>query len=181
MKKLVFMLACVAGLSVANAGSVNWSAWDDSGSSATDLAFYLFEGDLTTGSTIGSITDAASAATYVSSAVDSTQLDHTDGFYGEGSIRGLSSGAKTYYALVFNAADVADATGYKVLGAYGVDVPGSGAANFDMDLTGLTSSGYTSIGGSTPPTPGPGGIPEPTSGLLLLVGGSMLALRRRRS
>ena len=34
--------------------------------------------------------------------------------------------------------------------------------------------------GGTPTPPGPGPIPEPTSGLLLLVGGAMLALRRKQ-
>lgn len=33
---------------------------------------------------------------------------------------------------------------------------------------------------STPPGGGSGDIPEPTSGLLLVVGGAILALRRRR-
>ena len=38
-------------------------------------------------------------------------------------------------------------------------------------------------GPDNPPTPGPGGdgdVPEPTSGLLLMIGGAALALRRRR-
>ena len=179
MKKLMFMLACVAGLSVAHAGAVAWSAWDDSGSGTSDLAFYLFEGDLTTGSTIDAITDAASAATYVAGAADSGALDHTDGFYGEGSITGLAAGSKSYYAVVFNSDDVSTATGYKVIGNYVVTVPGNGSIGLDMDLNGLTSSGYTSIGGGS--TPDPSGVPEPTSGLLLLVGGAMLALRRRRA
>lgn len=43
-----------------------------------------------------------------------------------------------------------------------------------------TVSGITSLTPPTPPTPTPGGIPEPTSGLLLMVGGAMLALRRKQ-
>ena len=38
-------------------------------------------------------------------------------------------------------------------------------------------------GPDNPPTPGPGddgGVPEPTSGILLMIGGAALALRRRR-
>jgi len=44
-----------------------------------------------------------------------------------------------------------------------------------------TVSGIASLTPPTPPDPpGPGPIPEPTSGLLLLVGGAMLALRRKQ-
>ena len=45
-----------------------------------------------------------------------------------------------------------------------------------------TISGITALTPPTPPDPGPtpGPIPEPTSGLLLLVGGAMLALRRKQ-
>ena len=42
--------------------------------------------------------------------------------------------------------------------------------NFTLDTTDLASAGWTKSGG---------GIPEPTSGLLLVLGGAMLALRRR--
>ena len=62
------------------------------------------------------------------------------------------------------------------------------AGGVDMDTIATVvppatiSSGMTPFSsGSTPPTPpGPGPIPEPTSGLLLLVGGAMLALRRKQ-
>ena len=42
-----------------------------------------------------------------------------------------------------------------------------------LDISDLASAGWTKTGGSD--------VPEPTSGLLLLVGGAMLALRRKRA
>ena len=175
----MFILALATGFAV-NAGQVNWSAWDDSGSAATDLAIYIMEGSLATGSTIDSITDSASAATAVASAVDASTLDHTDGFYAEGSILNVT-GSHNYYAVLFDAATVGAASNYQVFGTYTTTAPENGGIGLEMDLTGLTSSGWTAISGSTPPTPGPGGVPEPTSGLLLALGGAMLALRRRRA
>ena len=65
-----------------------------------------------------------------------------------------------------------------------LDISGStyGAADPSPGYAALASFGNsgTIIGKSTPPGPGPEPIPEPTSGLLLLVGGAMLALRRKR-
>ena len=176
MKKLMFILALAVGFAV-NAGQVNWSAWDDSGTAATDLAIYIMEGSLTTGSTIDSITDSASAAAAVASAVDASALDHTDGFYQESLIDGVSAGEHTYYAVLFDAATIEASSNYQVFGSYSVNVPGSGAGGFEMDLTGMTSSGWTAISGGG----GGSGVPEPISGLLLALGGAMLALRRRRA
>ena len=48
------------------------------------------------------------------------------------------------------------------------------------NLNSTASWGTTSFGGSTGWAKSGGDIPEPTSGLLLLVGAGMLALRRKR-
>ena len=49
-----------------------------------------------------------------------------------------------------------------------------------LDITDLASDGWTAAGGGGGGG-GTGGVPEPTSGLLLALGGAMLALRRRRA
>ncbi len=54
--------------------------------------------------------------------------------------------------------------------------PQSMPGTFNVTATQFTTSGTIGSGGG-----GGGGTPEPTSGMLLLVGSAMLALRRRRA
>ena len=180
MKRLMFALAISAGLAV-NAGTVNWEFWDDSTDASKNYTLYLMEGTLTDGSRIDSIKDSDSAKTYVSSALDSAVMDGSDALYATGQTGELSGGMHNFYALLFNGDSIDNATDYLVLGTFNANVPGSGGASISMDLAGRTAStaGWAAVSGSTP-TPGPSGIPEPTSGLLLLVGGAMLALRRKQ-
>ena len=100
-----------------------------------------------------------------------------------------------YYVVVasdegsFSVTSVADMTS----SVYNIQ-DGSSGTNKDLSNSSITKSGIawgTGGGGDPdpgpgpvdpdPPTPGPGGdVPEPTSGILLMIGGAALALRRRR-
>ena len=169
MKKLMFMLSLAVGF-IANAGTVQWEFWDDNASASTDYVLYLMEGSLTDGATIAGITDTDSAVAFVAGAASSGVLDHTDALFGEGETGTYSAGSKTFYALVFNSDDVSTATDYLVIGSFEANVPGSGSFILSMDVTDRTgaSAGWQAV-------------PEPTSGLLMLVGFGALALRRRRA
>lgn len=104
-----------------------------------------------------------------------------------GTVKGAD---QQYFSLILvdgNASDLASYVGegknaYIVSGQgeqYKAGVTAEGAV-YGTDFTqwdDIEMAGWTSLGGSSP-TPG---IPEPTSGLLLVVGGAMLALRRRRA
>ena len=57
---------------------------------------------------------------------------------------------------------------------------GSGNWSYDDIKSHIYSSSSMSMSLATPITSGTAHIPEPTSGLLMLVGGALLALRRRR-
>ena len=58
---------------------------------------------------------------------------------------------------------------------------GSGNWSYDDIKANIYSSSSMSMSLATPLTSGTAHIPEPTSGLLMLVGGALLALRRRRN
>jgi hypothetical protein len=105
---------------------------------------------------------------------------------GKGSIADISQGgagnvdtiaANQYIALVVYDSD---AVAGDYVAAYGIGVAQVSAdASDDPPVTGTIEFGEVAanigiVGGSTD-------VPEPTSGLLLLLGGAMLALRRRRA
>lgn len=110
-----------------------------------------------------------------------------------------SESASVYYVVVsadgnsFGVTSVSDMTGSVYDPQQQQGTPGQ---NTSLSNTSITKSGIawgTGGGGDPdpgpgpvdpdPPTPGPGGdgdVPEPTSGILLMIGGAALALRRRR-
>ena len=86
-----------------------------------------------------------------------------------------SSGTKAgdFYAIIFNADDIADATAYMVT-TVKEGLVFSTTQNASQTAS-LSAGEWHAIGSPTPV------IPEPTSGLLLLLGVAGLALRRRRA
>lgn len=84
----------------------------------------------------------------------------------------------TYYALVLTTYESGDVKGYIANKATAIiNTAGSDASITDLANGG---TGWTMLS-TTPVVPGgEGGVPEPTSGLLLIVGGALLALRRKQ-
>ena len=179
MKKLVFMLAAVAMAVAANAATVNWSFGKDTAYNGWTV--YAF--------------DSANQATILAAlaAYDADAQTTIDGLV-------LGSQAVSKGNAKKSGTDVGDATSLMLLAINGAFEDGN---TFKYDT--LSLSGWT----FEPPNPAPdgyanlasfgnsgtivakggggggggesGGVPEPTSGLLLALGGAMLALRRRRS
>ena len=160
--------ADITGYSNYDDGSANGSYWLVAlTSSATDGISVDKDGNLSLGSGMTQLGSGAISAV-------------SQG--GGGFISGVS--ANQYVALVvYDSGAVAG----DYVGAYGIavgqvssdasdDPPVNGSiAVFDNDGSGYVRANIGIVGG------GSTDIPEPTSGLLLLVGGAMLALRRKRA
>ena len=169
-----WVYADITGYKNYDDGSANGSYWVVAlTSSATDGISVDKDGNLTLGSGMTQLKTGgiADISTGYSSKVDGVA-------------------ANQYIALVvYDSSAVAG----EYVGAYGIavgqvsadasdDPPVTGSIpTFSNDAEGYVAANVGILGGSTPPVPGPGGIPEPTSGLLLLLGGATLALRRRRA
>ena len=175
-------LGAVAMAACAQAASIKWQATVFSGStdasyagmtvylcetlavdgftSESDIANYLYGTEDNSGSTVKSGRDAN---TKYSVATTAAGIDDSD------------VGLKTVYAVVVSK----DGKGYWVGEAQGeVYTTATEPVKADFQMQSIVAGAYTPWAGSEPPGPGP--VPEPTSGLLLLLGVAGLSLRRKQ-
>lgn len=177
MKKLLIAAAIVCAAAFVQAATVNWGVSgvkNSSGAAPTAgwavMAFYTEAG---AGS--AAIESAIASKTAGSLAFDTKALTVSFGAgkYGpvDATAAGITDTSKKYdfYFVVFNDSDATKATEYAMASASNVEYS-SMASKF-------TASGVFSA--STPWTST--AVPEPTSGLLMLLGMAGLALRRRRA
>ena len=171
MKKLLAIAAMATSL-VSSASMVDWKY---SGVAAdTGSSIYLFVGD--SAPTTFADLDALKAASIntgktVTDVYNSRTKTHTYNATGSAE-NDWSAGDKFYYVLVSsdNQTFYVDPTAATVAAGNIYEKGSSGTGTLDTS-TSASSHTYASFGG---------GVPEPTSGLLLLVGGAMLALRRKQ-
>ena len=177
MKKVMFMLATVACAAGLQAAQVQWGgAVDEAAAVAGSTAYLLwsdsaFTGDATkiTGTTADN--GGSVVSTYTLDADNAAAWAFTATYDAPGSVDG-------YYAVIV--APSGSTTGSymdlgQITGTDATSSPTSLIINEDWSGTDtITAGGFNKVTVS-------GGIPEPTSGLLLLLGGAMLALRRRRA
>jgi len=189
MKKIMFTLAAVACAATMQAAQFTWAfsqvreGWDDNTVKADGTAYLFLVGSEVTEASIASAISSAADTTALASTLAGKAIDTqavTAGAGGGESPAGITATAPADLFFVVISGDnvyqsaATTITSIETLGytevAFGSQKTASSAA-----------SAWSTVGGSTPPTPpGPGPVPEPTSGLLLLVGGAMLALRRKQ-
>ena len=203
MKKLMFMLAAAATAVCTQAASVDWTCTnvkDGSGNPISGVAYFVNAATLSQ-----SDFKALSGATAM---IDALKFDVDDGAGGtkkqamysfnpsaagkytaaaavDNATLGLSDGtASQAYLVIFDTATITDASHYYLTDVKSFDTLGgtlTQSIKFGNQSTASQAAGAwgdvkTSGGGGT----SGGDAPEPTSGLLLLVGGAMLALRRKQ-
>lgn len=176
MKKLMAILGVALMCSAASAAQVNWSTSeifaDSEGvafSDSRNIAAYLFDAASVTQSDLfdswkGGTADV-SGAKVTSTWYDAYQLDVT--------AEVGSSGSKSLFWAVVNGDDLF------VSSVMTKDILAMGQTDFEWsNESGNVFKGATSFGGAGWYT---GAVPEPTSGLLMLLGMAGLALRRKRA
>lgn len=161
MKNLLKSIATIAllmAVSSASAGTLYWQVTADS-NKTFDEAWLV--------ATDGSTTDYLDNRDSDGQSPSSTPLTQT-------SLDGYESDAWTFYIEMcnYNSADDTYSTVATSRTYTYQDLVSAGyvASNFSNANTVMTVAGLSNMGT----------IPEPTSGMLLLIGGSLLALRRRR-
>ena len=186
MKKLMFMLAAAVAVVSAQAASVNWTCTnvkDGSGNAINGVAYFINAATLSQDAFKAlSGADAFNTAlsgmySYTPSSVGNDAGKYTvDSAHAvNNATLGLSDAtAYSVYLAVFDTATITDSSKYYLTDA--------------KDLTTLsgTSSASLKFGNQSTPSQAAGAwgsvnVPEPTSGLLMLVGLAGLALRRRRA
>jgi len=178
MKKLVFMLAAVAMAATANAAYVNWQFGKDT--TYNGWTVYAFD-------SANQATVLAALAAYDADAqttINGLILGSAVVKKGNAKADEVDVGSVTSLMLLAVEA-FADGNTYKYdtlnLSGFAYTPPDPAPDGY-ATLASFGNSG-TITAKALPPDPGPGGggVPEPTSGLLLALGGAMLALRRRRA
>ena len=199
MKKLMIAVAIVCAAAFSQAATVSWNIdglKDSSGSALNGGYAYVFtnKGDnkvdqATLIAALSAATDAASFTTALGSsyitplsgAVSSGSLSAGPMDVSASGLKENTSGTKLF-AVVLDTATITDSSNWYVSDysniAKTLTDASVGSTEFAItDVGSATASNWHAIKTSSDPTPG--GVPEPTTGLLVLLGVAGLALRRR--
>lgn len=182
MKKLMLMAAIVCAATIANAAAIDWSAsavYDAVATAASGkntaasgwLGYVIMAADY---DTVTADLAAGKTDTLTSKAVGPVKTTDAKGKFSESTASGnIASGSQEFYLIVLNSGTLADATGFAV----------STKATATVDSALDTLVAFGSMANATKNTSSWTAVaaPEPTSGLLLLLGVAGLALKRKRA
>ena len=188
MKKLIVMLSITVAAFMSHAASVSWTcsnvyAGNDS-DTVSGVAYFLTTDMLAYESAQALKGKGADAITAALGSAYSYQ--GTAGAFGKGTSEAVANAdlgltdATTYtaYLMIFDTATITDSSNFYLTDTKSLTTMGgtsTSSVKFGSQKTASQSSAnWSSASG------GSGDIPEPTSALLLLMGGAMLALRRKQ-
>ena len=180
MKKLIIAAAMICAAAFAQAATVNWtiSGVKAEGNTSPTAGWAVMAFYTEVGAGSGAIESAIASKTAASLAFDVQQLkvSMSKGKYGPAdvAVAGITDTSKNYdfYFVVFNDADPASATKYAMQSALN-QAYSSLDGNYSVASTFSSSTPWSDV-----PAPV---IPEPTTGLLVLLGVAGLALKRKQA
>ncbi len=169
------LIVCVAALS--QGAVAKWSVVNVQSSSSatvgTDWIVCLYEGNAADYSYANAL-----AGTLVASDSQKTYLEN--GMYKATNLTGFGNfdagTSHTFYVVVYDAGSIADAKNYMI----SADVTKSFNASGSAQTWAFGNMTATTTANKFLNSSWTAAVPEPTSGLLLLVGGALLALRRKQ-
>ena len=186
MKKMIMFAAIAVAAMFAQGASVYWTCTNvyagDTTTKNAGIAYFVTTATLADASSLnGKSADEITAALGSSYSYKPT----TAGTYSvtsanavEHSVLGLADGTDySAYLVIFNGDTIANSTSFfttSVKAFTSFEGANSTSIAFGTQKTASQAPWSGSIGG------GGGDVPEPTSGLLLLIGGAMMALRRKQ-
>ena len=179
MKKLMVALAAIALAGATQAATMSWSVMQMQ-SQGVEAGWLVALYDSSTSFDYAEAKSGSLAAWYTATTAANTtgvvSINSAGNNNPSGDPFGKGEGVSVY-AVIFNAATIADATKYMVSATVsGTSNPSTGA-NFAITFGNMaaTTTANKFLGATW------ADAPEPTSGLLMLVGFGALALRRRRA
>lgn len=171
MKKLIVMAVAIVGAVAAHAAAVSWALEKDSAKTYGGLTAYVVNGAdysaIVALLATGGVSVAADFNAYV---INSVVLNSR----GAGADNAVGVTGDSLAWFIFEGDSIADGSSYSTTGvmdvsAYKFTPPESAPGDFGLTVDSFTTKGATI-----------GNVPEPTSGLLMLLGMVGLALRRKQ-
>ena len=186
MKKVIIGLAAIVMASATQAAAVSWKVTTGNSAYAGMDVYAFTAADLaaTTALEACKSTTASDWTSFFAKGDKGTTAGSGNRIGQEGGTTGIAAGDNLTFVIVDGS--VAEGSNYYVFSPVSIpaanvyEPPASGAQWNSLKAGDLTLAGSGKFTAGSTPTPDPDPLPEPTSGLLLLVGGAMLALRRKQ-